>query len=121
MTDPKKIVGFPELIHHEDFEPTRPMPMHELPRQFRIEHEMGIIRANHERIARAIEVFWGHKDCIEYIQKLILSGGDGVGKARIGFKREVLSALINLTSLHELPPQAPDKLDARTWNVSRDV
>ena len=37
------------------------------------------------------------------IHELILSGGDGVGKARIGFKREVLSALINLTTLHDLP------------------
>lgn len=79
------------------------MALHELPRQARIDHEMAIIRSHHERIAKAIEVFWGHRDCVEYIQQLILSGGDGVGKARIGFKREVLSALINLTTLHDLP------------------
>ena len=65
---------------------------------------MAIIRAHHERIAKAIEVFWGHRDCVESLQQLVLSGGDGVGKARIGFKREVVSALINLTTLHDLPP-----------------
>lgn len=98
----KKFVGFPDLIHHGHDEPTRPMTLAELPRLARIDHEMAIIRAHHERIAKAIEVFWGHRDCVEYIQQLILSGGDGVGKARIGFKREVLSALINLTTLHEV-------------------
>ena len=79
------------------------MPLSELPRQARIDHEMAIIRSHHERIAKAIDVFWGHRDCVEYIQQLILCGGDGVGKARIGFKREVLSALINLTTLHDMP------------------
>ena len=101
MTDPK-FEGFPELSPIDDFEPTRPLPIQELPRQVRIDHEMAIIRTYHERIAKSIEIFWGHRDCIEYLQKLILSGGDGIGKARIGFKREVLSALINLTTLHEL-------------------
>lgn len=103
MPDKKKFVGFPDLIHNPEDHPTRPMALSELPRQARIDHEMAIIRAHHERIAKAIDVFWGHKDCVEYLQQLILSGGDGVGKARIGFKREVLSALINLTTLHDLP------------------
>lgn len=98
----KKFVGFPDLLHESAELPTRPMLLAELPRQARIDHEMAIIRAHHERIAKAIDVFWGHRDCVEYIQQLILSGGDGVGKARIGFKREVLSALINLTTLHEV-------------------
>ena len=98
----KEHVGFPKLIHEEDeFERTRPMPLHELPRQVRFDHEMSIISAHHPRIFKAINVFWGHKDCVEYLQKLILSGGDGFGNARIGFKREVLSALINLLALHE--------------------
>ena len=99
----KKFVGFPDLIDHEEEETTRPMPLSERPRQARIDHEMAIIRSHHERIAKAIDVFWGHRDCVEYIQQLILSGGDGVGKARIGFKREVMSALINLTTLHDMP------------------
>jgi hypothetical protein len=78
------------------------MGLHELPRQFRIDHNMAVIRAHHERIAKAINIFWGHRDCVEYLQQLILSGGDGDGKARIGFKHEVVAALINLISLHEV-------------------
>ncbi len=98
----KKNVGFPDLIHNAEYEPTRPMPLQELPRQARIDREMAIIRSHHERIAKAIEVFWGHRDCVEYLQQLILNGGDGVGNTRIGFKHEVLAALINLTALHEV-------------------
>jgi hypothetical protein len=100
----KQFVGFPELIHNAENEPTRPLPLEELPRQARIDHEMAIISAHHERIAKAIEVFWGHRDCVAYLQQLMLNGGDGIGRARIGFKREVLSALINLTALHEVHP-----------------
>lgn len=101
MTE-KKFVGFPSLIQDAEDEPTRPMALHELPRQFRIDHEMAIISVHHERIAKAIEVFWGHRDCVKYLEQLILNGGDGGGRARIGFKREVLSALITLTTLHEV-------------------
>lgn len=97
----EKHVGFPNLLNDEEEQSTRPMRLEEYPRLARIDHEMAIVRQHHERVAKAIEVFWGHKDCVEYLQQLILSGGDGVGKARIGFKREVLSALINLTTLHD--------------------
>ncbi|WP_157979377.1 hypothetical protein [Rhodoferax ferrireducens] len=78
------------------------MTYNELPRLVRIEQELATITAHHERIAKAIQLFWGHKDCVDYIQKLILSGGDGSGKARIGFKREVVAALMNLIELHEV-------------------
>ena len=63
---------------------------------------MAVITKHHERIAKAIDTFWGHRDCMEYLQKLIMSGGDGAGKTRVGFKAEVLTALINLTNLHEV-------------------
>lgn len=98
----KENVGFPDLMNDAGEEPTRPIPLDELPRQTRIEHEMTIIGAHNERIAKAIKIFWGHKDCVEYLQQLILNGGDGVGRARIGFKQEVVAALINLTVLHEV-------------------
>ena len=54
------------------------------------------------RIAQAIEKFWGHRDCVEYLQKLIMSGGHQDGQTRVGFKTEVLSALINLAALHQI-------------------
>jgi hypothetical protein len=85
-----------------DDEDTRPMALSEMPRAFRIDHEMAIIRKHNERVAKAIETFWGHRDCVEYLEQLLLNGGDGVGKARIGFKHEVMAALITLTSLHEV-------------------
>lgn len=78
------------------------MPLHERPLQARIDHEMAIIALHHARIALAIEKFWGHRDCLEYLQTLVLSGGDNDGRARVGFKSEVVSALINLMSLHTL-------------------
>jgi hypothetical protein len=94
--------GFPSLSWEEEDLPTRPMPLHERPLQARIDHEMAIIALHHARIALAIEKFWGHRDCVEYLQTLVLSGGDNDGRARVGFKSEVMSALINLMSLHTL-------------------
>ena len=95
-------LDFPEIGYTEDHVPTRPVPLKELPRQFRIDHEMTIIRSQHETIARKIEVFWGEQECVDYIRQLILDGCDEVGRSRSGFKREVLSALINLLSFHTL-------------------
>jgi hypothetical protein len=115
MQDPN-FLEYPQLIEsHEveetqpapldDFESTRPTPLFELPKQTQIDHEMAIIRAHHARIANAIDVFWGHPDCDEYLQQLIISGGDGFGNARIGFKHEIVAALINLSTLHEAKPR----------------
>ena len=108
MQDPKDSqfheTGFPSLQWEDDDLPTRPMPLNERPLQARIDHEMAIIQQIHPRIALAIEKFWGHRDCVEYIQTLILSGGYNSEreKARVGFKPEVLSALINLAGLHRV-------------------
>lgn len=98
----KKFIGFPDPIEHDDFAVTRPSLMSEIPRQANIDKQMAIIGANHDRIKKAIELFWGHRDCVAYIEQLILNGGDGVDRARIGFKQEVLTALINLIELHEV-------------------
>ncbi|MBK7052463.1 MAG: hypothetical protein KBF98_03325 [Rhodoferax sp.] len=97
-----EFVGFPDLDDQDEVQPTRPMPLHERPRQFRIDHEMEIVRKHHERIANSIELFWGHRDCVEYLQKLVFSGADNSGKARVGFKPEVLTALMNLEALHAI-------------------
>lgn len=106
MPDPKdsryEETGFPSLQWEEEDLPTRPLPLHERPLQARIDAEMAIITQYHPRIALAIEKFWGHRDCVEYLQKLILSGGHQDGQVRVGFKSEVLSALINLASLHQV-------------------
>ena len=95
-------LGFPTLKWEEEDIATRPMPLHELPRQVGIDIAMGIVAKHHERIAKAITIFWGSSDCVEYIQKLVMSGGDGLGNTRIGFKPEVVSALLSLISLHQM-------------------
>ena len=96
--------GFPPIDWDEEDLSTRPLPLHELPRQVGIDNALAVIEAHHERIAKAIRLFWGSADCVEYIQKLVMSGGDGFGKARIGFKPEVVSALMSLITLHRVEP-----------------
>ncbi len=104
LQDPKDSryteTGFPTLQWEEEDLPTRPMPLHERPLQARIDLEMAVIAEHHVRIALAIEKFWGHRDCIEYMQSLIMSGYSE-GQKRMGFKSEVVSALINLVALHK--------------------
>ncbi len=107
MTDPKDSryteTGFPSLQWEDDDLDTRPLPLSERPVQVRIDHEMAILANHHIRIALAIERFWGHRDCVEYIRTLILNGGYSDGSTnRVGFKPEVVSALINLAALHRL-------------------
>ena len=101
-TPPKpQATGFPILVWEEEDLETRPLPLHELPRQVGIDNAMAIVAKHHERVAKAIQAFWGTSDCVKYIEDLVLSGGDGFGKARVGFKPEVVSALLSLVSLHE--------------------
>lgn len=94
--------GFPPIDFVEEELATRPLPLHELPRQVGIDNALGVIEHHHPRIAGAIRMFWGRADCVEYIQQLILSGADNTGKARVGFKPEVLTALMSLTTLHQV-------------------
>ncbi|TAH10378.1 MAG: hypothetical protein EAZ11_12545 [Curvibacter sp.] len=107
MPDPKdssfQETGFPSLQWEEEDLPTRPMPLHERPLQARVDIEMAIIALHHARIAASIQRFWGHRDCVEYLQSLVLSGGySDTDRNRVGFKPEVLSALINLAALHRV-------------------
>ena len=108
MIDPKDADaspdGFPSLEWNGEDLTTRPMGLDELPRQFRIDQAMEVVTRHHPRIAQAIRTFWGHRDCVEYLQTLILKGGysDGLTN-RVGFKDEVLSALMRLASLHDQP------------------
>jgi len=100
--DKKPPDGFPVLVWDEEELETRPLPLHELPRQVGIDNAMARIESHHARIAKAILVLWGTRDCVDYIEKLVMSGGDGMGHARVGFKPEVVSALLSLVSLHQM-------------------
>lgn len=96
--------GFPTLQWEDDSLDTRPQPFYEKPWEYQVESQMAIIESFHPRIAKSIHAFWGHKDCVEYLQTLILNGGYSEAHVtqRVGFKTEVLSALINLAGLHKL-------------------
>ena len=104
MPDPKKPfnaeVGFPSLKWEDEELDTRPMPLHERPLQARIDMEWGLVAERHIRMALAIETFWGQRDCVEYMQTLALSGYRE-GDQRMGFKPEVLTALLTLIELHK--------------------
>jgi hypothetical protein len=69
-------VGFPPISWEEEALATRPLPLHELPVQVGIDMAMALIDTHHAHIGKAIRVFWGSRDCVEYMQKLVLSGGD---------------------------------------------
>lgn len=97
-----KDAGFPPIDFVQEELATRPMPLHELPRQVGIDTAMAVVAKHHARIANAVQMFWGTRDCVEYIQKLVMSGGDGFGNARVGFKPEVVQALLSLMSLHQI-------------------
>jgi hypothetical protein len=77
------------------------MGLHERPLQARIDYQMAIVAERHVRVALAIEKFWGRRDCVEYIQGLVLNG-DNEGQKRMGFKPEIVAALMSLVELHKL-------------------
>ncbi len=88
-----------------DLEPqdtkTRPMGLHEMPAPAQYELALNVIAQYHPRIAATISSIWGHKECGDYIANLIMSGGDGVGRNRVGFRPAVSSALMSLATLHD--------------------
>jgi len=98
---PKPEVGFPSLQWEDEELDTRPMAMHERPLQARVDWQLAIVAERHVRVALAIENFWGHRDCVEYIQGLVLNGYNE-GQKRMGFKPEVVTALMSLVELHKL-------------------
>ena len=97
---PKPEVCFPSLSWEDEELDTRPMPLHERPLQARVDAEMALLGARHARVAHAVESFWGSKDCVAYIESLVLSGYKE-GEKRMGFKPEILSALMTLADLHK--------------------
>jgi len=98
--------NFPELDYSPEHEPPRSAPAPAAPshQNRAVEAEIALIRTHHAHIAKGIELFWGHEDCVDYLQQLILNGGDGVSRTRLGFKHEVVEALFNLIALQEAPP-----------------
>ena len=67
----------------------------------RREDALSIVELHHHRIANTIRTLWGYKECSDYISKLILSGGDGMGHARMGFNQDAADAMMLLADLHD--------------------
>jgi hypothetical protein len=67
----------------------------------RKEEAIAVVELHHHRIANTIRTLWGYKECGAYINKLIMSGGDGMGHARIGFNQDAVTAMMALSDLHE--------------------
>jgi hypothetical protein len=111
MQDPSEFSSFPVINFAEEHPSTRPTPLHERPQQARIDHQLAVIMEQHEHIVKIIQVLWGHKECLDYIKQLVFDGGDGVGRSRIGFKQEVLSALMDLSNLHVIAQTKPPATD----------
>ena len=62
---------------------------------------MGIVGRDYPRIHTTIESLWGQPESSTYIQNQILSGGDGMGNSRVGFKLGTVAALMLLDELHD--------------------
>ena len=59
------------------------------------------VELHHHRIANTIRTLWGYKECSDYISKLILSGGDGMGHSRLGFNQDAANAMMLLAEIHD--------------------
>lgn len=91
---------FPSIEWQEEEASTRPIPVHQTTAGTRRDRHVELIAGRHMRIASAIETMWGHPECTEYIQQLIISGYKE-GERRVGFRNEVLQALLVLGDLHD--------------------
>lgn len=92
--------GFPSIQWEDEELATRPLPMHERPMQARVDAQLAIVAEHYVRIALGIENFWGQRDCVPYIESLVLNGYKE-GEKRMGFKPDVVTALIHLVELHK--------------------
>lgn len=88
--------GFP----NEHGTSTQPMALEEKTLAQQAEDALGIIELHHARIAKTIRVMWGYKECSTYIDKLLMTGYDDTGNARMGFHQEAVNAMMSLSDLH---------------------
>ena len=97
------------LAMMEDGAPIHPDQLYRLAANQRTDAALQIVELHHHRIANTIRSLWGHKECSDYISKLILSGGDGMGQSRIGFNQDAALAMMVLSELHDnfFGPSAP--------------
>lgn len=86
---------------HDPFAPTAPIPLQEKSIQQRTAEALEIVKLHHARVANSILTMWGYKECVQYINKLVMEGNDGTGNARMGFHQDAVQAMLELANLHE--------------------
>jgi hypothetical protein len=88
--------------------PTEPVALEQQTLEQRKNIALELVELHHRRIANTIRTLWGYKECGVYINKLIRSGGDGMGQARVGFNQEAVEAMLVLSDIHDAefgPPE----------------
>jgi hypothetical protein len=80
---------------------TEPIPLEQKPIAHRIEEALSMVDLHHQRVANTIRTIWGHKECVQYINKLVMGGSDDSGRSRVGFHQEAVNAMLELANLHE--------------------
>jgi hypothetical protein len=85
----------------ETFAPTEPMALQEKSIEQRTTEALAIVQQRHARVANSIRTMWGHKECVQYINKLVMGGSDDSGHARMGFHQDAVQAMLELANLHE--------------------
>ena len=81
--------------------PTVPLDLEGRTLEQRKNDALDIVELHHKRIANTIRTLWGYKECSAYINKLIMSGGDGMGQNRVGFNQEAVEAMLQLADIHD--------------------
>jgi hypothetical protein len=83
------------------YAPTEPMPLEIKPLAQRVDEALARVELHHGRVAHSIRTMWGHKECVQYINKLVMGGSDTMGRSRVGFHQEAVEAMLELADLHE--------------------
>ena len=71
-----------------------------------IDH-LAVIKQSYPRIAAAIELTWGHRECEKYMNKLILNDRHG----RAGFPQQIMASLLALYRRHTRESKFASTLD----------
>jgi hypothetical protein len=110
--------NFPELIADKVFKPAP-----DISREAGEEHPFIVIERGYPRVAKAIEMTWGHRELDDYLQKLIVADRGG----REGFPKPVMVALMQLSKQHSaqfhfaptVAAKAPDEPAKRSQRDTR--
>lgn len=66
-----------------------------------VKNALRVVHAQHSQIARTIVALWGYPEGSQYLNRLLIEGGDGAGSARVVFSSPVVQALLALTQMHD--------------------